>query len=523
MKNILFAALFLCGAACVLSAAPLKIGWASAPIHDGKTHTQIFGQHFLRWDRDGVLDPLTATCLVIDNGEDQLIFLSIDTTTFGYGNPPGPHIMKRLGRIAPEVPQEKILSGVTHTHTAGDMENRPIAKYLQDKVGKENTFTPYAIDAIAGIIKRAWENRKLGRVAYGFSYAVVGHQRRAVYFTDRSKRPNATPSSILIDGKAQMYGKTNVPEFSHHETGADPAVNFVFTFDEQDKLTGAIVNIPCPSQCSETEWFLSADYWADVRENLRSRYGKDLFILPQCAAAGDLSPHLRSYVKASKRKWQLKYGRAEKYRDEFNRRDIAERVGIAFDDAYSWARKEKFGDLPIQNRRIPLALPLVKPTEADVAAARRVIALLDGIDKKDAGALTDAKERRRLQVTQSVLRRAKNLIRKHERYSPDDTLKTFINVARLGDIAFFSNPFELYMDYMHRLQARSPFDQTFVIQLGMPGQGHYLGTERAQANRGYGAGATTLVDPAGGRIMIEAALDTLNKMHDGTLPKEEKK
>ena len=195
MKNILFAALFLCGAACVLSAAPLKIGWASAPIHDGKTHTQIFGQHFLRWDRDGVLDPLTATCLVIDNGEDQLIFLSVDTTSFGYGNPPGPHIMKLLTKIAPDVPQEKIISGATHTHTAGDMENRPIQKYLQDKVGKENKFTDYALDAIAGIIKRAWENRKPGRVAYGFSYAVVGHQRRAVYFTDRSKRPNATPSS----------------------------------------------------------------------------------------------------------------------------------------------------------------------------------------------------------------------------------------------------------------------------------------------------------------------------------------
>ena len=79
------------------------------------------------------------------------------------------------------------------------------------------------------------------------------------------------------------------------------------------------------------------------------------------------------------------------------------------------------------------------------------------------------------------------------------------------------------VDYMHRLQARSPFEQTFVIQLGMPGKGSYLGTERAQASRGYGVGATTLVSPAGGQMMIEKALETLKKMHDGTLPKEEKK
>ena len=514
--------LLVCGVSALLGAAPLKIGWASGPIHDGKIHTQIYGQHYMRWDRDGVLDQLTASCLVIDNGEDQLIFLSVDTSNFGYGNTPGPHIMKLLTRIAPEIPQEKIISGATHTHTGGDMENRPIQKYLRDKVGKTNEFTPYALNAIAHIIKQAWENRKPGSVAYGFSYAVVGHQRRAVYFNDRSKLPNAKPLAILVNGRAVMYGNPNKPDFSHHETGADPTVNFLFTFDENDKLTGAIVNIPCPSQCSETEWFLSADYWANVRENLRSRYGKELYVLPQCAAAGDLSPHLRSYFKASKRKWQLKYGRAEKYRDEFNRRDIAERVGIAFDDAYSWARKEKFSDLPIQNRRIPLALPKIKPSEADVETAQRVIKMVEGADKVKLDGLGD-KERKEVELKQSALRRARSVMKKHETYMPGDTIDTYINVARLGSIAFFSNPYELYMDYMHRLQARSPFVQTFVIQLSFPGKGHYLGTDRARANRGYGnVAATTVVGPDGGQLMIEKALETLNKMYDGTLPPEKK-
>ena len=523
MKKLLLFALLACCAAFPLAAGPLKIGWASAPIHDGRTHTQIYGQSHLRWDRDGVLDPLTATCLVIDDGKDQLIFLSVDTSNFGYGNTPGPHIMKLLTKIAPDLPQEKIISGATHTHTGGDMENRPIQKYLQDKVGKENTFTPYAIDAIANIIKQAWENRKPGRVAYGFSYAVVGHQRRAVYFNDRSKLPGTQPAKMLVDGNAVMYGNPNKPDFSHHETGADPAVNFLFTFDDKDKLTGAIVNIPCPSQCSESEWFLSADYWANVRENLRSRYGKDLYILPQCAAAGDLSPHLRSYRRASKRKWLLKYGRAEKYRDEFNRCDIAERVGIAFDDAYSWAQKEKFADLPIQNRRIELKLPRIIPSDADIEAAERVLKVVEGADKIDVGKITDEKARKRADVNQTMLRRAKEVIRRRETLTSKDTITTFINVARLGNIAFFSNPFELYMDYMHRLQARSPFEQTFVIQLGMPGKGTYLGTERAQANRGYGVGATTKVSTEGGQLMIEKVLETLKEMHDGTLPPEAKK
>ena len=509
---------------CIVSAAafaaPLKIGWASGPIHDGKTHTQIFGQHYLRWDRDGTLDPLTATCLVIDNGEDQLIFLSVDTSNFGYFNPFGQHVMKKLSVIAPDLPQDKVIAGATHTHTGGDMAGGGVPKYLRKDI-TPHAFTDHAVDAIAKIVKRAWDNRKPGKIAYGFSYAVVGHQRRAVYFRDRSKFPNAGPNAKLIHGHAVMYGKTNVDDFSHHETGADATVNFLFTFDMEDKLTGAIVNIPCPSQCSEHMWALSADYWANVRANLRSRHGQDLYVLPQCAAAGDLSPHLRSYKSASKRKWRLKYGRAEKYEEEFNRSDIAERVGWAFDDAYSWAKKELFADLPIQNRRINVSLLRFKPDRNDIENAKKVIEMLDGIDKQDPGKLKDPEARKQLQRKQTSLKIARNVLKKAETYDPKDTVDTFINVARLGDVAFFSNPFELYMDYMHRLQARSPFEQTFVIQLSMPGRGYYLGTERSRKNRGYGnVAANSVVDPKGGQQMIETALKALKEMHDNGIPKK---
>ena len=509
-----------CAAAAVAAAAPLKIGWASGPIHDGKTHTQIFGQHYLRWDREGTLDPLTASCLVIDNGEDQLIFLSVDTSNFGYGNPFGQYVMKKLAETAPDLPQDKIIAGATHTHTGGDMAGASVPKYLQKNVTR-HAFTDGAIQAIADIVKQAWDNRKPGKIAYGFSYAVVGHQRRAVYFEDRSKRPNATANAMLIHGHAVMYGRTDVDDFSHHETGADATVNFLFTFDMEDKLTGAIVNIPCPSQCSEHMWALSADYWADVRANLRSRYGENLYVLPQCAAAGDLSPHLRSYQSASSRKWRLKYGREDKYMEEFNRRDIAERVGWAFDDAYSWAKNELFADLPIQNRRIELQLPKFKPTEADVENAQKVVKLLDGVDKQDAGQAATPEERKELQKKQASLRIARNVLKKAAEYDPKDTIDTFINVARLGDVAFFSNPFELYMDYMHRLQARSPFEQTFVIQLSMPGRGYYLGTERSKANRGYGnVAANSTVGPEGGQLMIETALKALKDMKNTGEPKK---
>jgi len=54
----------------------LKVGWASRDISTDKP-VAMRGQMYLRIST-GILDPLTLTALVIDNGEDSVIFLSID-------------------------------------------------------------------------------------------------------------------------------------------------------------------------------------------------------------------------------------------------------------------------------------------------------------------------------------------------------------------------------------------------------------------------------------------------------------
>ena len=74
-----------------------------------------------------------------------------------------------------------------------------------------------------------------------------------------------------------------------------------------------------------------------------------------------------------------------------------------------------------------------------------------------------------------------------------------VNVVRIGDIAFCTTPFELYMDFMHRVQARSPFVQTFVVQLAGDVGSYYLPTERGRDNKGYSASLfCNMVGPEGG-------------------------
>jgi len=73
------------------------------------------------------------------------------------------------------------------------------------------------------------------------------------------------------------------------------------------------------------------------------------------------------------------------------------------------------------------------------------------------------------------------------------------------------------MDYMHRIQARSPFEQTFIVQLaGTPGEegGTYLPTERAAKNLGYSASVyDSLVSPAGGQQLVDETVKILQSIH----------
>jgi hypothetical protein len=78
-------------------------------------------------------------------------------------------------------------------------------------------------------------------------------------------------------------------------------------------------------------------------------------------------------------------------------------------------------------------------------------------------------------------------------------------------VACATNKFELYQDYMHRVQARSPFTQTFVMQLTGDGAGVYLGTKRSQENKGYGSNIySNTVGYEGGQQWVEGVLEHLN-------------
>lgn len=482
---------------------PLSIGWASRDVSTDQP-VAIRGQFYLRIS-EGVLDPVSVTALALDNGEDAALFLSCDNV--GIQAFLMTMIRDRVRRAEPSLPAGKIIVHATHAHSGGDLYEGPDAFpcALPRMPGEE--YQAFFADRAAEALVEAWRSRRPGQVAWGFGYAVTSYSRRTVYFDDTAQRPGAVKRpGLTVNGHAVMYGKTNDPQFSHFEAGADPFVNLLYTFTPDGTLTGAIVNVPCPSQCSMHEWRLTADFWHEVRCTLQARHGA-IFLLPQCAAAGDLETKVLHCQAAHERRLRLK--------GATQRQEIAGRIAAAFDEVLAWAAKDRRDHLVLAHRTRTVALTRRRITREEYDIEVRQLAQLE-----QEPFATEGDPRARLQhdsILASQRRRCQSVIRRFESQDAEPTLPMELHVVRLGDIALASNRFELYMDYMHRIQGRSPAVQTFIIQLAGSeageGGGTYLATRRGAEGRGYSASPyCNLVSPDGGQELVEETLHDLEAL-----------
>ena len=500
----------------------LKIGWAKREISTNEP-VSIPGQMYIRVS-EGIHDPLYVTALCVDGGEgqDKVIFLSCDIVT------PYPGILQpirdKLKERRPEIPEEGFILNVTHTHssiTLGETpEKTPDGVEIFPGTKSREMFCEMAAQAII----EAWDTRKEGGMGYGYGYAVVGHSRRAVYFKEQKLARTAAGvrNYMTPEGYAVMYGKTNDELFSHYEAGADHFMNLMFTFDASDKLTGIVVNVPCPSQLCEHFTMLSADYWTYVRELVAKEFGPDVFVLPQCAAAGDVSPRTLHYMQAQVRRMTLKHGMpyqlgSKDPKDKYNKsisecKDIAERIVEGIKDVYSWAKKDIQTQVTVRHKVSQMALERRKITDEEKAWCEENLEILKDMEP-NAAEMSPEEYRVALSNYNSKVRRNRGGIERCEDVKKNPNLNMQSHTVQIGDIAFATIRFETYIDFMHRLQARSPFIQTFVIQMAGTEGGNYLATKRGAEARGYSASMfCNMVSADGGHQWVENQLEILNEM-----------
>jgi len=450
----------------------LLIGWASKDITPSRP-VLLKGQWHVRISTHAE-DPLTTTALALETGgsePEQAVLVSCDLLCIPskLQERVRHHIRRRLPALDPL----KLFLNATHTHTAPEMEDG----WYPHPGGNVMTPAEYVdllVERVGEAVIEAFNGRQPGGVSWALGHAVVGHNRRVKYF----------------GGNSAMYGKTDDPNFDCIEGYEDHAVEMLFTWTPSKRLTGLILNLACPSQIVEGENYISADFWHDVRAEIRQRRSSALFILPQCSATGDQSPHL------------LLYGRAEaetrKRRGVTERREVAERVASAVDHVFKAAQGDIRTDIPFRHRVETLELPLRRLSRDEFDAAQEYVRL------HEQG--TDAPGR--LFFEKETMTR----YRRQEGANSPSSYPQELHVLRLGDIAMATNPFELFLDYGLRMKARSRALQTFVIQLACS-SAMYLPTERAVKARGYGAEVlVSNVGPEGGQILVNRTVELINEM-----------
>ena len=481
----------------------INIGWAQTDITPDRP-VYVIGQLYSRIS-SYVHDPITATCLVLENGEEQMTMVSCDM-----GSVPVNHIAPILERVnVPGLDKSHVVFNVIHTHNSsmftmettrevyfksvlGDLcpDKEEPANILKDEEAGE-----FFIERIVALIEDAWESRVPGAVSTASDYAAVAFNRRPQF---------------LVNGKreSKMYGTCSEPNFLGYEGGSDHSADMLYTWDLNGNLTGAAVCIPCPAQVYELHDFISADFWGEARNCIREELG-NIYILPWCGAAGDQNPLDLTRISKDNvnelKVWNAQETAVMRNIDMLQEcKDIGERICEAVLRGYRKA-KNYAENRPVFKTKVfemDVALRTVSKEDVDAAQAR-----IDAVKAKFApGEKMSEGEMIRCFEDIGYLNRWKLQQQTNRFHFP-------IFVFRLGRAVFATNPFELYVDYSLRMKARCKARQAFIIQLSSNAKGGYLPTQAAVDGGSYGSKpVSTMVGPNGGDELVEktlAAMDSL--------------
>lgn len=440
----------------------LKIGFSSQDFTP-RQPAMLQGQMHVRVARSA-RDPLTVTAMVVDGGApaSTVVLVSCDTAMI-------PETIQTTVRTAlaaqlPGVPGDAIIMNATHTHESLVFDD-VFYKHPGGDVMASDACAKLLSDAVIAAVKDAWATRQPRLIGRAFGHAVVGHNRRAVY----------------ADGSALMYGSTNRQDFVWIEGGEDHSVDLLFVWEPDGRLVGVALDIPCPSQVDENIEQFSADFWHEIRVELRQRYGQGLQVLALCGAGGDQSPHFLLYGKQEEE--------MRKRRGLTERQEIAARVG----DAVA--------------RALQVTHPA--PEETQVAhACQRLTTVPRRVTKpeRDWAATQRAEAIKHYPPTSWWPSLLQSVVDAHDQNRPLKPLDIEVHAVRIGGLVLVTNPFELYLDYGWRIKARSPAAQTAVVQLA-GGTGLYLPTARGVQGMHYSA--HPVVAPAGpeaGDQLVETTL-----------------
>lgn len=441
----------------------LRAGAAVADITPPLGEMVIGG--FSPFAADGIHDPLFARCLVLDDGTTRLAFVICDNlgiTRDVYDD------ARRAIAERTDIPVDQILMAATHTHSATRASS---AKYR-----------PKVVTGIADAVVQAVRNLEPARIGWGGIDESSEVFNRRWYVRDTELKRNPFGGVDMV----RMNPPRRSPTLVKPAGPIDPEISFLSVRNLDGQPLALLANYSLHYVGGVKRGEVSADYFGCFSERIGSLLKAD-----------DVSPAfvgmLSNGTSGDINNINFRDGNSRRY-DEYEKMNevadkVADRVKEA-DASLHFQRSVKLGSVTRE-----LKLKMRKPTAEMQHWFQQVMAKPDDAEKYH-------------RYEKNYADRVKKL-----EEGPDE-ISIPLQVVRIGDLAIAAIPFETFVEIGLEIKERSPFADTFTIELANDYRG-YLPTPEQHRLGGYETWmGTNRVQLDASELIMAATLDMMRELHE---------
>lgn len=237
----------------------MKVGFGKASITPKGGKIVIAGSIPVRYT-DVVHDDVQAVAMVVKQDDTRTIWVVCDMC----------HPTKRLTddviaglkKSLPDFNEDELILSATHATacfylTDDEFLNSAFDVDLDEIMSVDETRRQVCSGIISAVME-AVSNLEDCTIEYATSDILTGFCRRVVY----------------KDGSAVMYGDVHREDFLRMEYPDGGGMQIIYFYSKKEhQLSGIFAAVPCPAQADEASVYITADYWAVVRERIAEEYG----------------------------------------------------------------------------------------------------------------------------------------------------------------------------------------------------------------------------------------------------------
>lgn len=434
----------------------LTSGTAIADISPEKGIELAGYPHYPRHNT-GVHDPLYAACIYLDNGKEKVVLVSLDLLFFSKKYVK--EVREKVSRIT-DIPEKNIMISCSHTHSgpwaAGRLDIEALEKGLKPDFGYVNALK----DKIVEIIVEAYNNTFNAKIGFKKGYC----------------------------GKEQGVGGNR----RDPKGPADPEVCVMVVQDLSGKNKACLVNYALhPTLLHAESTVVSADYPGYIRKYLAEKI-PGMNVLFMQGTSGNQS---------------TRYFRNSQTFEEAER--IGSLIAMEAERAVKSAKTRNNPDIFVKTANTDIRLRTFPSSEDAKKAVIEAEKRYTELTRSGAPYIDVQNANLKLLGAEDILGYVLMLEKKEKIELLEDEKPAELQVIGIGDARIAGMPGEVFVEYGLEIKRRSPYENTFVVELAngcLPG---YVYTKEALEEGGYETD-TSMLAPETGNEFVEIILKLIN-------------